>query len=614
MENERHSWLWMTALLCVVFAFSGSAGAKTYYVSAVSGDDANAGSREAPFASMSKAAEIAEAGDTCRVMPGIYRETVRPARSGKDGRPITFRADSGEPVLVSGTEVVTGWERWKGDIYRAEVKHDISQVFVDGKMVLEARWPNAGQDPLRAPYAEADKGAGNTTLTDQELDQPDGFWNGARIHLLPGHHWISWTREVKEHDAAKNTLTFERYASVDADAYRLNEGTVYYLSGKLGALDRPGEWYYDHEENYLYLQAPNAGDPKDHIVEVKARDLAFDLSGRSHIRVTGFRVFGAAMSLADAQNCTVENCHLKYVSHFVECRGWGTGMDDSGVVISGSHNEFRRCSVAWSAGNGVTLLGTDNSVVDCLIHDVDYAAVDCGAIRAKGKDLLVKKNTLHDGARSILLNRHLESSRITYNHMYNAGLVNNDLGVTYCFQTDGKGTVIAYNRVHHNRAPLGVGIYIDNGSPNHVIHHNISYHNTDSGIRLNTPTANIKVFNNTCWNNGDSMNWWGPNNNSDMPDTLVANNILPGEVRLGKGARAHHNYRGDGPGFVNADEGDFRLRADSPCVDAGVGIEDITGEIIGDAPDLGARERGGRRWKAGHTWGSPPAVWFSPAR
>ncbi len=451
-------------------------------------------------------------------------------------------------------------------------------------------------------------------MTDKQLDQPDGFWEGARIHLLPGSHWISWTRTVKEHDAERQTLTFDRYAPSDSYAYRLKEGSLYYLSGTLKALDSPGEWYFDPEENYLYLQPPAGKQPDEHVVEVRARDAAFDLSGRSYVRLSGFRIFGATIDMSDARHCVTEDCHLKYVSHFTTCRGWGTGMNDTGVVISGTGNELRRCSIDWSAGNGVTLLGHDNAVVNCLIRNVDYRAVDCGAVRAKGKNLLVKRNTMHDGARSILVNRDLKSSRVTYNHMYNAGLVNDDCGVTYCFHTDGQGTVIAYNRVHHNRAPLGVGIYIDNESPNHVIHHNISYHHTNSGIRLNTPTANIKVFHNTCWNNGDSINWWGPNNNSDMPDTVVANNIFTDEVRLGKGAEAHHNYRKKNPGFVNAEAGDFRLRPDSPCIDAGVPVQDIPGKATGEAPDLGARERGAEQWEAGHTWGDPPAVWMPPGR
>jgi hypothetical protein len=53
-------------------------------------------------------------------------------------------------------------------------------------------------------------------------------------------------------------------------------------------------------------------------------------------------------------------------------------------------------------------------VTNCFIRNVDYAAVDCGAIRAIGRGHVILHNTL-----------------------YNPGLLTADLGCTYCFDTDG---------------------------------------------------------------------------------------------------------------------------------------------------------------------------------
>ncbi len=48
-------------------------------------------------------------------------------------------------------------------------------------------------------------------------------------------------------------------------------------------------------------------------------------------------------------------------------------------------------------------------------------------------------------------------------------------------------------------------------------------------------------------------------------------------------------------------EADFRLPRDSPCVDAGVPIEGVPHETVGESPGLGCFERGRDAWSAGRT-------------
>jgi parallel beta-helix repeat protein len=71
---------------------------KTYYVSSIIGNDQSSGSKKSPFATLQKAADVAEAGDTVLVMPGAYsnvdpnQNVVTLSKSGKAGAPITFKA------------------------------------------------------------------------------------------------------------------------------------------------------------------------------------------------------------------------------------------------------------------------------------------------------------------------------------------------------------------------------------------------------------------------------------------------------------------------------------------------------------------------------------------
>jgi len=74
-----------------------------YYVS-TAGNDNNSGSLEYPFRTITKAAEIAQAGDIVYIRGGTYDETVIPQNSGSVGNYITFTNYPGENVNLRATD------------------------------------------------------------------------------------------------------------------------------------------------------------------------------------------------------------------------------------------------------------------------------------------------------------------------------------------------------------------------------------------------------------------------------------------------------------------------------------------------------------------------------
>ena len=84
---------------------------------ATAGSDAADGSEDGPFRTISRAAAIAQPGDTVLVHAGEYREWVAPRRGGlSEQRRITYEAAAGEHVVIKGSEVVTGWEHFGGTV------------------------------------------------------------------------------------------------------------------------------------------------------------------------------------------------------------------------------------------------------------------------------------------------------------------------------------------------------------------------------------------------------------------------------------------------------------------------------------------------------------------
>ena len=102
-----------------------------------SADDRSSGLAGNPFKTISQAAKIVRPGDTVIVRPGIYRENVATLRSGTKGSPIRFTAEKPGSVIVTGADVMSGFERVAGDapIYRAEWKRVFAIDYQKGKAI-----------------------------------------------------------------------------------------------------------------------------------------------------------------------------------------------------------------------------------------------------------------------------------------------------------------------------------------------------------------------------------------------------------------------------------------------------------------------------------------------
>jgi hypothetical protein len=114
----------------VALGLVGELPAIEYFVEK-GGDDANPGTRMRPFKTIQKAAGVMAPGDVCTVSRGVYRETIRPALSGKPGSPLLFQAATGETVTLSGADEWARWQPYTGGVYRANAQGMI-QVLVAG--------------------------------------------------------------------------------------------------------------------------------------------------------------------------------------------------------------------------------------------------------------------------------------------------------------------------------------------------------------------------------------------------------------------------------------------------------------------------------------------------
>ena len=250
-----------------------------------------------------------------------------------------------------------------------------------------------------------------------------------------------------------------------------------------------------------------------------------DLSRRAFIEIKGVDITGAAVSMREAQDCTLEDCRLRYVEHVREYPGGG--MAAAPNVITGKRNTWRHCLIAYGATTALSMSGEDNALLNCVVHDANYLGSGRGGLDLRGSvRARVEHCTIFRAGRDTI--QHHDNKRISlqYDDLYDGNMLNKDAGAIYCWGTDGQGGVIAYNWVHDN--PHCNGIYLDGFSRNFVVHHNVVWNCGGNAFRINTPDAlHHLICNNTITQTGDAFGTCGfPAYVPTMKGTRIINNLV----------------------------------------------------------------------------------------
>lgn len=650
--------------VALLIALCSPAGAKNYYV-AVEGNDQNPGNEDQSFKTIQRAADVMKAGDVCYIGQGVYRESVRLVESGSRDRPIRFVASADAKVIVDGTDVIDAkWSLHKGNIYKTNVRHEVKQLFLDGKMLIEARWPNMEfprQLWSKEKWATSDVGSRHGRMVDAELSETGIDWTGGIAVLNVAHQFYTWTRPVTNHGKGSATFTYD--ANLSDFSWRKGkywaqglvfEDDCYYLYGKLEALDCEGEWFYDDKSRILYLWAPGGVDPSGHELKFKRRNYGFTATDIEYVQFEGFSFFGTAVCFNNSDNLSIEDCHFLYPCHGRRFHEPGYEEEDTYARIEGNGNTVRRCSFAYGSLTGLHVEGEGNLIENNILHDfgwevtlkhVPLRVIGAGDDKSKGN--VIRNNTVfNSGAPAIHFRG--RGTIVEYNHAYNAlcgrSGGSKDGSIVYTSSPDCADSVIRYNWVHGAKPPVdvninwggGIGIRGDDRTIRLTIHNNVVWNCGGAGILVKGDYN--KVFNNTVFDIGRSgkptgnyiMMKSGPestaprhrnslkkvphfeceNANSEIRNNValtITSNWKSEEFPAGDNVTS--NYRNREIRLMDIDDFDFRPAPGSKLIDAGEHIKGYTNGYKGKAPDIGAYEYGGKRWKAGAEWKEDKRRW-----
>lgn len=229
-------------LLCSTFLI-----AREYHVSP-SGKDHYPGTIEQPFLTISKAAQIAGAGDTITVHAGIYRERVNPGHGGSsDEHRILYRAAQGEQVFIKGSEEINTWTRFKGNVWKAAIPNTFFGAYNPYKELIHGDW-------------FVDNG--------REHHTGEVYLNGQSLFEVPMLEQVLHPQPL--------ALTDLKVASTYT-------------------------WFTESNDSMTYIYANFQGfDPNEALVEINVRPSCFypDKTGINYLTVRGFQMSQAATQWA----------------------------------------------------------------------------------------------------------------------------------------------------------------------------------------------------------------------------------------------------------------------------------------------------------------------------
>ncbi len=636
-------------ILLLGLALAGSIFAAEFHVSPA-GDDAGPGTAPAPWRTLQQAADRARAGDTVLVHAGTYRESVRITHGGTTAARLVFTAAGDGEVVLDGTDLVAGpWRKFRGDIYTVETGGPVLQVFVGEAQQTWARWPNRNPaDPWdRQTWAAAGPGSRYGRLVDPQLAATGIDWTGAAAVLNVAHQFFTWTRPVAAFDAAASAFTYARdlqpitnYADKEAEW----EDDRYYLAGKLAALDAPGEWFFDAAASRLYFWAPGGGDPGRLPVAVKRRALGVEVRAAAGVTLRGFRFVGCTFAVHGNDN-VIEDCALISPVHPFHMSEPGEERPGDVTEVTGDGNAVRRCAITGANTTGLAVRGARNLVEDCLVADSCWdgsLAFPSVVLESPGDDPREGNALRHctiAGSGNTLVRFTGPGTVIEFCHIHDGGLVAKDVALVQTGSPRAAGSIVRYNWVHGCRPYIfaggltgGLGIRGDDQTRRLTVHHNVVWDCDRDGIIVkgdfnevhhNTVFAiGAATFGGNALSLHTETEPTRPWQHSRTPllavqneHTRACNNVLTSLTgdRVGTPYPARpgveRNLLSSAPGdelvrwLEDAARFDFRPRADSPLIDAGIRLPGFNDAFAGAAPDLGAYEHGIAPWQAGRRAG-----------
>jgi hypothetical protein len=541
----------------------------------------------------------APAANPIVIRPFGPADAAPPVVSGAKVVPAGWQASSLSPKImqVSLAGVLTNGPTYArgGKTYNPREK--VYQLFVAGQPQRLATFPNPGEGDsvakgLSLPaghYSLIDSIPASKQVRDAQLPATNPLsggaidWTGARFYYRQ-IRWIIDAMDVTAFDPDTHTLTLSGTPNCASDNC---VGWGYFLVDHLGALDAPGEWFYDDNAQLLYFYPPAGLDLGSAMVEASlytadaqppswasastlpqpASTTGLDLQANSGFRVYGitFQHFSGAglrssatLSSASADTpdsatqLRVEGCAFKFTGPSgVDIERWGDiggtdgnnrvtgnaflGQTSQAVILQTTKSEF--------ACNTVDDVGLLEQYPRFGMFGNGQTFTEHGmAVYVTADNIDVLYNRVRRTASAGISFRGAGTT-IGYNLIRQACYTKSDCGGIHTYTwndstgfsaTGISGATVMNNMVLESLGssegdgrdydtPLAQGLFLDFGSHDYVVKGNVCALNTSTGILL-ARNRNVTVDGNLLYANLQTNDWNYPYSQLQMETTYPPTN------------------------------------------------------------------------------------------
>ena len=455
-------------------------------------------------------------------------------------------------------------------------------------MLFPARWPNFDSSMYSTKnWKKLFTTKDSTYFADSTLKNIN--LSGALVYAIAGKKWVVNVEQVEKGNSIAMKMRNHWFNSKNGWYTGKGEG---YVLKHLAVLDTLDEWHW--QKDTLYLMSAE----KPQNITAQTEEIILEGSNVNNVIIRNISFFSGQLKLKNAEHVIFDNVDFKYGTA-PKIYDYSNGASYANIQFTGDCEgcEVINSRVDGNWGGGIYTEGKGTLITNCKITNSNWIGNGTSAIALVGKDHVVSFCDLSYSGKFLIVHNAASHVTIKNNHLHHAGYLANDLGLTYCYDTDGDNSEIAYNVVHDNEAKeAGVGIYIDMEGKKFLIHHNVVW-NCTNGIQTVMNAYDHEIYNNTIWNCGKAINYWGVDG-SNMYNQKVYNN-LANDI-FDAGTDIQNNLSTGVDYFVDLKNHDFRLKQNSPALDYGVYIPGINEDIVGEKPDAGAFEWGAPLWKYGY--------------